>query len=256
MLRNKKASEILYGVHSVDEALKAGRRDFQEIYTRRKISSRLMPLVEQAERFKIPVRNMSQTEMTLKTGTDLHQGIGALVSPYPLIGLEEMIDYPGPVPGDFFLLLIDGVEDPQNLGALVRTALGVGITGVVIPKNRAASPTPAVSRASAGALEHIRLSRVTNMASTIQTLKKKGVWVVGTDACAASSLFSIDFTPPVAVVIGGEAGGIRPLVRKRCDFLVSIPQGGPVMSLNASVAGAVVMYEVLRQRQTAKNEKD
>ena len=249
-MKKQNTSEILYGVHPVREALKAGRREFREIYmTRGKTSRRLLPLLAHAAKCHIPVRSMSQAEMTSKTGTEMHQGIGAEVSPYPLVALDEMMDDQGPVPDDFFLLLIDGVEDPHNLGALVRTALGVSITGVVIPKNRAASPTPAVSRASAGAVEHVRLSRVTNMAATIQTLKRKGVWVVGTDARAASSLFSSEFALPVAVVIGGEAGGIRPLVRKRCDFLVSIPQEGPVTSLNASVAGAVVMYEVFRQRQ-------
>lgn len=251
----KNVSEILYGVHPVREALKAGRREFREIYiTGGKTSRRLLSLLEDAAERHIPLRSISQAEMTQVTGTERHQGIGAEVSPYPLVELADMMDDQGSLPEDFFLLLIDGVEDPQNLGALVRTALGVSITGVVIPKNRAASPTPAVSRASAGAVEHVRLSRVTNMAATIQTLKKKGVWVVGTDARAVSPLFSSDFALPVAVVIGGEAGGIRPLVSKRCDFLVSIPQKGPVTSLNASVAGAVVMYEVFRQRQMRRGK--
>ena len=139
--------------------------------------------------------------------------------------------------------------DPHNLGALVRTALCVGVEGIIIPKDRSVPPTPSVSKASAGAMEHIRLARVTNMVNTIKALKKKGLWIAGMEKTSNTSIFSSDLTGPIAIVIGGEEKGMRLLVKKHCDFLMSIPQTGPVNSLNASVAGAIAMYEVYRQRR-------
>jgi len=130
----------------------------------------------------------------------------------------------------------------------------VGIDGAVVPKDRSVSPTPTVSKASAGALEHIRLARVNNMVRTVKILKDLGLWIIGTDQNAQQSVYSNDLTGPIAIVIGGEEKGIRPLVRRNCDILISIPQVGPINSLNASVAGAVVMYEAFRQRQSQKKK--
>ena len=153
------------------------------------------------------------------------------------------------------LVLLDSVLDPQNLGAIIRTAVAVGVDAVVIPKNRSASPTPSVSKTSAGALEHLNLARVTNMVAAMKMLKTKGIWTFGLDRAADVSIYSADLAGPVAVVIGGEEKGIRPLVKKHCDFLMSIPQIGPVDSLNASVAGAIAMYEVFRQQNFAKKNE-
>jgi 23S rRNA (guanosine2251-2'-O)-methyltransferase len=146
--------------------------------------------------------------------------------------------------------MLDNILDPQNLGAIIRTALCVGIDGVIMPKDRSAPISPAVSRASAGALEHIRLSRVTNLVQTIKQCKKSGLWIMGLDKGAEQCLYDGDMTGSLAIVLGGEQKGIRPLVKKHCDFLVAIPQLGAVDSLNVSVAAAVAMYEALRQRQT------
>jgi 23S rRNA (guanosine2251-2'-O)-methyltransferase len=148
-----------------------------------------------------------------------------------------------------FLLMLDNIVDPQNLGALIRTALCVGIDGVILPKDNCAPPTPAVSRASAGALEHIKLSRVTNLVQTIKLCKNRGLWIMGLLKDAEQSIYAGDLTGSIAMVLGGEQKGLRPLVRKKCDFLFSIPQQGPIDSLNASAAGAVTMYEAWRQRQ-------
>jgi len=137
------------------------------------------------------------------------------------------------------------------LGALLRTALCAGVDGIVIPKDRSALPTPAVSKASAGALEHSSLARVTNMVNTIKHLKEKGLWILGLDRIAEQSVFSSDLKGSIALVVGGEAKGIRPLVKKHCDMLMSIPQSSRINSLNASAAGAVVMYEAFRQRSAA-----
>jgi 23S rRNA (guanosine2251-2'-O)-methyltransferase len=179
--------------------------------------------------------------------TASHQGICAKTGPYPLMSISEMLVKTKN--SDPLLILLDNIVDPHNLGALIRTAFCVGADGVVIPKDRSAPPTPAVSKSSAGALEHVLLARVTNMTATIKTLKQQGVWVIGLDKYAEVNIYQSDLTGPMALVVGGEEHGIRPLVRKHCDGLISIPQSPDVDSLNASVAGAVAMYEAFRQRQ-------
>ncbi|MDM8539097.1 23S rRNA (guanosine(2251)-2'-O)-methyltransferase RlmB, partial [Desulfobacterales bacterium HSG17] len=145
-------------------------------------------------------------------------------------------------------LILDSIVDTHNLGALIRTAQCVGISGIIIPKDRAAGPTPGVSKASAGALEHVSLIQAVNLVNIIKELKKKGIWIFGLTPDARQSFFEQELKGPVAIIVGGEEKGIRPIVKKQCDFLVSIPQKGHIDSLNASVAGAVVMYEAFRQR--------
>lgn len=249
-MKNNK-TEILFGVHSVVEAVKANRRNFHAIYLSQESASseRITPIKKLAEKHHIPVKEISATKLKQKTGSALTQGVGALVSPYPVSDFHKVT---ASLHSKSFLLIADGIQDPQNLGALLRTALCAGVDAVIIPKNRAAPPTPTVSRASAGALEHMQLIRITNITDTIKTLKKKNVWVIGTDLSAGNSVFSTDLTVPLAVIIGSEGKGIRPLVRKNCDLLVSIPQSGPLGSLNASAAGAIVMYEVFRQRSSGR----
>jgi len=241
--------EILYGVHPVFEALKAGRRDFFEVYIAKdKTSKRIDELVAIAESMKTPVERVEPLTLKSMTGTDLHQGLGARTGPFPISGISDIFDGVRSNDANHLLLLLDNIMDPHNLGALIRTALCVGVDGIIIPKDRSVPPTPAVSKASAGALEHIRLVRVTNMVNTIKDLKEKGLWIAGMEKTSDKSIFFSDLTGPVAIVIGGEEKGMRPLVKKHCDFLMSIPQTGQVNSLNASVAGAVVMYEAFRQR--------
>lgn len=249
IVKPKLLTENLYGIHPVFEAMKAGRRRFNEIYiAKEKIPLRLEPVMELAAKLGIPVKMVSRSRLETMSGTELHQGIGASVSQYPLSELSDILSGSQKMLQNTYFLILDSVEDPQNLGALIRTALCAGTSGIIIPKNRAASPTPAASKASAGALEHARITIVTNLVSTIQTLKQYGFWIVGTDMSARESIFSIDLAFPAAVVIGSEGKGIRPLVKKNCDLLVSIPQCGPVSSLNASAAGAVILYEIFRQR--------
>jgi len=245
--------EILYGIHPVTEALKAGRRDFMEIYlAAEKLSGRAMQTAVLAESRGIPIKKMSAARLGVTTRSEMHQGIGAGVGPYPLADVETILDKSARRGGRHFLLLLDNILDPHNFGALVRTADSVGIDGIIMPKDRSAPPSPAVSKASSGALEHVLLARVTNMVSTIRELKTRGIWMVGMDRDAGQSLFRSDLTDSIAIVIGGEEKGIRPLVKKNCDFLVSIPQAGRVESLNASAAGAVVMYEAYRQRSVSE----
>lgn len=241
-------TEILYGIHPVNEALKAGRREFYEVYiVKERDTKRYGDITDLLETGKIPVKAVKPDSLKAITGTDFHQGIGAKVSEYLFTPFDDILNGIKP-DGKGFLVLLDNIVDPQNLGALVRTALCVGAGAVVITKDRSASPTPAVSKASAGALEHITLSRVTNMINAMDEIKDKGLWIAGLDAAAEMYVYDCDFRSQIALVIGGEEKGIRPLVKSRCDFLVSIPQKKGVSSLNASAAGAVVMYEVFRQR--------
>ena len=248
-------SEILYGIHPVSEALKCGRRHFLSLYiTRERASRRLSPLLETAETRKIPVEIIPEARLAALAKTDRHQGVGARVSPFPISDFFEVLK--GAESGSMsFLLLLDNLEDPQNLGALIRTALCAGVQAVVLPRDRSASPTPAVSKASAGALEHMPVDRVANMARTIDLLKDQGVWVFGLDAAGDRTVYDCDFTLPLALVVGGEDTGVRPLIKKHCDALAAIPQTGRIGSLNASVAGAVAMYEVFRQRKVRRDQR-
>ena len=246
-------SEILCGIHPVTEAVIAGKRRIHEIYVSTETTNRRIdPVIDKARALQFPVKPLKRDQITGIAATSSHQGIAARVGPLPLIDFSELIETEPSVTQELFLLLLDSVADPQNLGALIRTALCGGVTGIVIPKDRSASATPAVSRASAGAMEHARICQVTNLVTTIKDLKKIGVWVIGLDHGGERSLYDMDMTGPTALVIGGEDTGIRPLVRSHCDFVCHIPQTGPVNSLNASVAGGVAVYEGFRQRITQK----
>ena len=243
-------TEILYGIHPVYEALSAGRRKIYELFISQGIlNPRIDPIARTAKSSAIPIKKIPLGQIQSISGKDAHQGIAARVSPYPILTLTEIINEAATNRQQKPLyLLIDQVVDPHNLGALIRTALCTGVSGVIIPKDRSATPSPVVSKTSAGALEHIRLAQVVNMVHAISDLKKNGAWIIGLDKNGNYSLFKSDLTGSTAIVIGGEEKGIRPLVQKNCDFLAHIPQLGPVSSLNASVAGGVALYEAFRQR--------
>jgi 23S rRNA (guanosine2251-2'-O)-methyltransferase len=243
-------TEILYGIHPVYEMLSAGRRRVYEIYlAKEKKTARLKPIMSLAESRGISQQTIATADFKALVGPVVHQGVAARVSPYPLIALTDILQTARAGDDKFFLLMLDNIVDPQNLGAMIRTALCVGTDGVILPKDNCATPTPAVSRASAGALEHVQLSRVTNLVQTIKLCKNRGLWIIGLLKDAQQSIYAGDLSGSIAMVLGGEQKGIRPLIRKNCDFLFSIPQQGPVDSLNASAAGAVAMYEAWRQRQ-------
>ena len=183
-----------------------------------------------------------------------HQGIAARTSFFPVKNAAEMVHKIGPEGKSCFILVMENIEDPHNLGALIRTALSAGVDYILIPKDRAAGPSSTVSRSSAGAMEHADIYMITNTAALLKSLKEKGVWVFGLDADGDRSLFDADLKGPIALVIGGENKGVRPLVKKECDFLLSIPNKGRINSLNASVAGGIAMYEALRQRNGSNGE--
>lgn len=242
-------TEIIYGIHPVFEAMQAKRRSFHELFiVKDKANQRIEPIVEFAQSADIPVSYLARQKLQSLTGIDTHQGVAAKVSPYPTLDLSDLISDENFAAGSNFFLLIDNIVDPHNLGALLRTALCATLSGVIIPKDRSAEPSPTVSKSSAGALEHIRLASVVNMVNAINELKKNNIWIIGLDKDGERSIYENDFTGNIALVVGGEENGIRQLVKKNCDFLSFIPQHGPVSSLNASVAGAIAMYEAYRQR--------
>ncbi len=254
--KNKKSNstEILFGFHPVLEALKTKTREFFEIYTSKNITNRANQIVSIAQTRNITIKEIKADQLSKLTASEQHQSIAAKVSSYPCFQLSNILDTKKSNFKESVFLLADNICDPRNLGALIRTAYATGINSIIIPKNRATAPTPLVSKVSAGALEHIKVVMVTNMTKTIQELKKKGVWIMGMDHKSSEVLWDFDFTFPLAIVIGSEEKGIRPLVKNSCDFLVSIPQTGNVSSLNASVAGALVMYEAFKnKRLQAKN---
>ena len=242
-------TEIIYGIHPVFEAVKANRREFFKLYVAKgKRSHRLQQLLTLAKASRISIQALSAEQLKAKTRSSQHQGIGAMVGAYPFFDFADLIGHIHSSNSPPLLIVLDGVLDPRNLGAVARSALAVGADGVIIPKDRSAPPSPTASKASAGALEHIRLIQVTNLVRAIQALKDSGIWIFGLDKAAGQSLYSMELTGSVALVIGGEEKGIRPLVKKQCDEHISIPQCGTVGSLNAAAAATVAGYEVYRQR--------
>ncbi len=239
----------LWGVHPVAEALRTGRRQFFRIcLSSDKMGGRREEILSMAARAGIVIEHRRMQQLTSDVGHDRHQGVWAEVSAYPFCRMDQILGAGGESP---FILVLDQINDPHNLGAIVRTAQCAGMHGIIIPKDRSAPPSAAASKASAGALEHARISCVANLSSSIKQLKEDGFWVAGADRQGQTDLFSADLTGPLALVIGSEEKGLRPLVRKHCDFILSVPQVGPIGSLNASVAAAVIMYEAFRQRTTA-----
>ncbi len=240
---------IITGIHAVREALDSGRAIDHISIARGRHGERVEELVRLARQRGVPVRFEDRAQVDRLAGTREHQGVVALAAAKKMLGLEDLLARIAPARGrEGLLVLLDGIEDPHNLGAIVRTALAAGADGIVIPERRAAPLTEAVERASAGALAHLPVARVTNLVRAMEELKEAGYWLVGLDERAEKSYTEADFTIPTALVLGGEGKGLHELTRKRCDFLVSIPTTGPVRSLNVSVAAGVVLFEAIRQR--------
>ena len=247
--------EVIYGRNSVYEALRAGRRRCQSLLVAEGIQEKgtAAQLLAVAQERQIPLRRVPRQQLE-QLGPVNHQGVAAQVAPYPYVELEAMLQLAQERNEMPFLLLLDCLQDPQNLGSLLRTAEVVGVHGVVIPLHRATEVTPAVSNASAGAVEHLLVARVTNLVRTMQELKALGMWVVGLEYMAEAQEFDrADLNMPLALVVGSEGLGLGHLVRQRCDLWIKLPMQGKVNSLNASVAGSIALYEAWRQRQTKQS---
>jgi 23S rRNA (guanosine2251-2'-O)-methyltransferase len=241
---------VIYGINSVAEALKARGRSFQWVgVAKERNDLRLQRIIEECRRNSVSVRFMPRTELDRMANTGAHQGVVAVTAAKQYADLDDVL---ATKRGAYSLVVVlDGVEDPHNFGAILRTAEAAGADGVVIPERRAAGVTGTVAKASAGASEHLAVAKVTNIARTLEELKSKGLWIVGLDERGKQNYDQIDYKMDCAVVLGAEGKGVHDLVAKKCDFLVSIPMLGKVPSLNVSVAGGIVLYEVVRQRRQA-----
>lgn len=236
----------LLGIHAIREALEAGRAIERIVVARGRGGDRVEEIVRLARSRNVPVRFENREAITRLAGTDQHQGLIALAGAKRAATLGDLLADPAP---DALIVLLDGVEDPHNVGAILRSALAAGASGAVLPERRAAGLTETVARASAGALEHLPVARVTNLVRAMDELKEAGFWLTGLDEHANQDYTQVDMTGRMALVLGGEGKGLHELTRKRCDYLVAIPTTGPVRSLNVSVAAGVVLFEAVRQRR-------
>jgi 23S rRNA (guanosine2251-2'-O)-methyltransferase len=242
----------LTGIHAVREALEAGHALDRIVIARGRQDTRVEEIVQLARERNIPLRFEDRTQIDRLAGSKDHQGVVAVAAARAAATLEDILAAANAGAGHGqkgFIVLLDGVEDPHNLGAIIRTALASGAHGVVIPERRSAGLTDTVARASAGALAHLPVAKVTNLVRSMEKLKEAGYWLIGLDEHADKSYTEADYTSPVGIVLGGEGKGLHELTRKRCDFVVSLPTTGPVKSLNVSVAAGVVLFEALRQRR-------
>ena len=240
---------VIYGINAVLEALKARGRSFDYVaVSRERNDQRVHKIVSECRGLGVSVRTIPRQELDRLAGSSNHQGVAAVTSEKEYSDVGELLRNKR---GErAFIVVLDGVEDPHNLGALIRTADAAGADGIVIPERRAVGVNETVTKASAGASEHVPVAKVTNISRTLEELKKNNIWTVGLDERGDKFYDEIDYDMDCALVLGAEGHGLHDLVRKTCDFVVKIPMLGKVPSLNVSVAGAVVMYEVARQRRT------
>jgi 23S rRNA (guanosine2251-2'-O)-methyltransferase len=245
------SQEIVYGRHAVAELLNSNPDRISKIYFQFNTDEkRILELFIKAKQHQISIGKASNQKLGDLAKTNKHQGVVALISDVQMTELDDLLKDESLKP--FFFILPDNLEDPHNLGAIIRTAECAGATAILLPKDNAIPINSTVHKTSAGAVSHARLCRIGNVAQTIERLKKQGIWVVGTDAKAKKKYTEFDFTMNACIVIGSEGKGMRDLVKKSCDELISIPLLGKTSSLNASVSAAIVMYEVVRQRQAIK----
>ncbi|MEJ8303096.1 23S rRNA (guanosine(2251)-2'-O)-methyltransferase RlmB [Saccharibacillus sacchari] len=245
--------ELIAGKHSVAEALRAGRSINKIWIAEGTQQKQMQPILTEAKNRGVVVQTADKRKLdTLVPGIQ-HQGVVAQAAPYVYAEVEDLLAAAAAKDEDPFLIILDEIEDPHNLGSILRTADCTGVHGVIIPKRRSAQVNATVSKTSAGAAEYVPVARVTNLAQTMEKLKEAGVWIAGTDVRAEGEIYDTDvFKGPLALVIGNEGEGMGRLVREKCDVLIKLPMQGRINSLNASVAAGVVMYEVLRQRSGRK----
>lgn len=249
--------DILYGLHPVEEALRSGSRKFDHLCIARERLDRhdpkLQKIIDAARGGGVRLRFEPREELTRLAGNAGHQGVVAVVRAREFLDVEDLLT--GPEEKARLLLAIDGIEDPQNLGALLRTADASGVDGVIVTERRAAPLSAVAVKASAGAAEHVRIARVVNLVRALEQIKEQNIWCVGLDERGATSYDQYDFTSNTIIVLGREGDGLHDLVRRTCDHLLRIPMAGAVSSLNVSAAGAVVLFEAARQRRMQKQQE-
>ncbi|NFH80868.1 23S rRNA (guanosine(2251)-2'-O)-methyltransferase RlmB [Clostridium botulinum] len=240
--------DIIIGRNAVLEALKT-ERTIETLYiSNSKLEGSINAIISKAKDKKILIKEVDKRKLDSMCNNAVHQGVIARVTPYEYSEVSDILELAEKKGENPFIVILDEVEDPHNLGSIIRTAELFGVHGIIIPKRRSASVTTMVYKSSVGAIEHVKVARVTNLNSVIDELKEKGIWVYGTDIRAEEYSYQTDFGGPCAIIIGNEGKGISKLTLKKCDKLIKIPMVGKINSLNASVAGGIIMYEVLKGR--------
>ena len=241
-------SDQVEGRNSVLELIESGK-DINKIFvTRGEKQGSINKIIGKAKDNRIIVVEVDKNKLDEMSQTGNHQSVIAIVPPFEYCDVEDILEEAKVKNEQPFILILDGIEDPHNLGAIIRTAETAGVHGVIIPKRRAASVNSTVNKVSAGAVEHMKVARVNNINDTIKYLKENGLWIIGTDGKAENYYYEQDLTGPIALVIGSEGFGMNRLVSENCDILVKIPMSGKITSLNASVSAGIVTYEIVKQR--------
>lgn len=236
------------GRNSVLELLESGRDINKILIAKGEKHGSIHKIIALAKTRKIVISELEKNKLDTLSQTQNHQGVIAIVPPFNYCEVEDILDEAKNKNEDPFILILDGIEDPHNLGSIIRTAETAGVHGIIIPKRRAASVNSTVSKVSAGAVEYMKIARVNNLNETMRYLKEQGVWICGTDMNTNIDYTKQEYNMPLALVIGSEGFGMSRLVKENCDFLVKIPMKGKITSLNASVSAGIVIYEVVRKR--------
>ena len=236
------------GRNSVLELLESGR-DINKIYIQAgEKHGSIYKIIAMAKERKVLISEIDKNKMKQMAQTDNYQGVIAIVPPFEYAEVEDILEEAKARKEDSFIVILDGIEDPHNLGSIIRTAETAGVHGIIIPKRRSASVNSTVNKVSAGAVEHMKIARVNNLVETMKYLKEQGLWICGTDMDTNTYYDEQDLTGPIAIVIGSEGFGMSRLVKENCDFLVKIPMKGKITSLNASVSAGIVIYEAVKQK--------
>ncbi len=242
-------AQIIYGIHPVQEALKSSHLQIEKILVgTQTFHPPLRSILDLASKRKIPITFTTREFLERMTKGGIHQNVVGFLRETPYADIGTILAHWKEQQTKALFLILDGIQDPQNFGSLIRTGLGCGVHGIIIPKDRSVGITSAVIKASAGAAAHLPVARVVNIAATIDLLRKEGIWVYGATGEAKDLIYQLDLNIDLAIVIGAEGKGMRPLVKKKCDRLFSIPMNGPLSSFNASVSGGMILYEAMRQR--------
>ncbi|EJE7236733.1 23S rRNA (guanosine(2251)-2'-O)-methyltransferase RlmB [Clostridium botulinum] len=244
--------DIIEGRNAVIEALKSNKTIEKVMVAKGDLEGSIKIIISLAKEKGIVINEVDRKKLDSISQTRAHQGVIAFTTPYQYCAVEDIIRYAKQKEEDPFIVILDEIEDPHNFGSILRTAEVCGVHGVIIPKRRNVGVTPTVYKTSAGAVEYMKISKVTNINNVIDKLKEKGIWIYGADMCGKDYCFDVSLSGPIALVIGSEGRGISKLTKNKCDVLVKIPMLGNITSLNASVAGGMLMYEILKQRMKSK----
>ena len=251
-MKEENYTEQVEGRNSVLELLESGK-DINKIFiSKGERHGSINKIISKAKERRIIIVEKEKNKMKEMAQTPNYQGVIAVVPPFDYCEVEDILECAKKRNEEPFILILDGIEDPHNLGSIIRTAETAGVHGIIIPKRRAASVNSTVNKTSAGAVEYMKIARVTNISDTISRLKENGIWICGTDINTDTYYYEQDLTGPIGIVIGNEGSGISNKVKNNCDFLVKIPMKGKITSLNASVSTGIIIYEALKQRDAKK----